>query len=372
MKTVAVIFGGDSCESDVSVLTGVTAVRAMKKEWKVIPLYFTPDGAFLTGDVLLDLDAYKAGEFKGAKTVLFKTGGELFAVKKNRLKKMGKVDVVLNACHGGSGENGALSGYFETLKIPFSSPSVAPSAVAMDKSLSKAVLKGLSVPTVAGKTFRGAFSVESAVRKIKDELGFPVIVKPARLGSSVGIRVAKDERSLSDALAYARRFDDAVLAETFLQNATEVNCAVYRENGKAVCSPLERPVKSGDILSFDDKYLSGKREFPASLNEETANAVQTISKKIYDELCFTGVIRIDFLVADKTVYVNEINAVPGSLSYYLFIKDVSDYGEFLGKLVLEGEREFARKRLLSRKSSGFLWWGSGAKGAKGALAAKKE
>ena len=239
----------------------------------------------------------------------------LYEVKGKKLKKIENIFCAVNCLHGERGEDGALSGLLSMSNIPITSSGILPSAISMDKSFSKIALKGLGVPTLKSITVKSQKEIDKVVK----QFDFPVIVKPNLLGSSIGITKAIDKASLQIGIANALKYGESAIIEPFLENFIEINCAVYRdENGIINLSECERPIARDKILSFGDKYQEGKREFPAKIKKEISEKIKKLTKKVYEGLNFDGVIRIDYFVIDNKVYLNEINSVPGSLSYYLF------------------------------------------------------
>lgn len=361
MKNVAVIFGGVSPERDVSVITGALTLNSLdKKEFNPIPVYVDGNGRWLSGEELFDIDGYKNLNYKKLKSVVLLTDGVLYEVKGKKLKKIGEVFAVINCMHGGAGENGSLAGYMETCGVPIASPSVLPSAVAMDKSASKIFFKGAKIPCLP-----------SVAVKRKEELpkelpfDFPVIVKPACGGSSIGINVVSDAEGLNPAVSEALKFGEKAVIEPYITDYTEINCAAYRKaDGEIVISPCEKPIKKENILSFDDKYSDGTHEFPAKISGKIADKIRGLTARVYEFLEFDGVIRTDFMVINGKVFVNEINAVPGSLAFYLFCDTLKEYSSMLNELISAAVKKYKRKKgYVTRYDSKILSF-SGAKGTK--------
>ena len=345
MKNVLIFFGGRSQEHDVSVITGVFTLNALDKtKFTGIPVYVDKDGAFFTGESLRDVRNFRLKKPNDLKRVTLLPGDDALYLVGRKLKRLFTAYAAINCMHGRNGEDGTLSAVLRLSRIAVASPDVFSSAMAMDKDLTKKCLKASDVPTVDGVTIiRGDFVDEpdhTVLRVMK--LGFPVIIKPANSGSSIGVRVAKDEKTLRSALVDAFRYDVKVLAEKFLVGAKDVNCACYRLNKRLFVSECERPVGS-EFLTFSDKYLGVKngenREFPANLDGETAARIKEITGKVYDEFGFSGIVRIDYLVKGGEVFLNEINSVPGSLAYYLFCDKISAFTDLLTDLLAESVRK---------------------------------
>ena len=321
MKNVAVIFGGKSVEHDISILTGVMALNSIEKDkFNPIPIYISKSGEWFTSKELFDLDGYKNLKIEKLKKVCFISGDNtLYIVKGKKLKKLESIYSVVNCLHGERGEDGAISGMLKLCNISLTSSSILPSAISMDKSISALVLSALKVPVLNSITVDSIGQVDSVIEK----LNFPLIVKPNLLGSSIGISKATDKESLILAIENALKYGEKAVVQPFLQDFIEINCAVYRdENGFIKVSECERPIARDKILSFGDKYKDGKREFPANIDKKLSDKIKKITKKVYTKLNFSGVIRIDYFVSDGKVYLNEINSIPGSLSYYLFFDTI--------------------------------------------------
>ncbi len=361
MKNVAVFFGGVSPERDVSVITGALTLNSLdKQKFNPVPVYVDDDGRWLSGEELFDIDGYKNLKHKKLKRVVLLTDGVLYEVKGKKLKKIGEIFAVINCMHGGEGENGSFSGYVETCGVPIASPSVLPSAVAMDKSASKLFFKGAKIPCLPSVTVKKH-------EKLPKELpfAFPVIVKPACGGSSIGINVVSDAELLNSAVNKALKFGEKAVIESYIKDYTEINCAAYRKaDGEIVVSPCEKPVKKEDILSFDDKYSDGTHEFPAKISGKIADRIRRLTVRIYELFGFDGIVRTDFMIINGKVYVNEINAVPGSLAFYLFCDSLKEFSSLLNELITAAEKKRKdKKEYVTRYDSKILSF-NGAKGAK--------
>ncbi|MDE6189130.1 MAG: D-alanine--D-alanine ligase [Clostridia bacterium] len=338
MKNLAVFYGGNSCEKDISIITALQAMDAADKtKYKIYPIYFTD--CFILPDEYNKVETYaKATPPNGKRLVL--NGRELYAVKKSKLKKLADIDCALLCAHGGCGENGALQGFLEIHNIPYTSPGVLASAVGMDKAVCKMICRRLSLPVLPyGTIYEG--ESESALAKIVARIGFPMIVKPAKQGSSIGISICKDDAELEENLKVAFNYDKKVVIEKALTNFKEINCACVKIKDKIYPSTLEEPVGWQDFLTFEDKYMSNcgkitkasaKRIYPAKLSENDTAKIQFMTSKLYSALECKGIVRCDFLLDSDSgeVYLNEINTVPGSLAGYLYedrdikLKDIID------------------------------------------------
>ena len=346
MKNVLVIFGGESCEHDVSVVTGVMTLNGIdKKLYSQIGVYVGKNGKWYTNSKFNDISIFKSVNLQELdEVVLLPSDNCLYKIKKGKLKKLCEIYSAINCCHGGDGEGGGIFAVLKQSRIPCTSADLFASSVAMDKEFTKIALKGIGVKCLSCvRIDRDRFYLkkDEALRLIEIRLGFPVIIKPARLGSSIGIRLAKDEKELERGLTVAFGYDEKVIIEKALRGFREINCAVYKSGGKIVASECEEPNLRGEILSFEDKYKAQtQKDFPAKIDEKTSDKIKNTSKAVYERLKFSGVIRIDYLIVGDDVYLNEINTIPGSLAYYLFCKNTLEFGDFISKLIEESVDEY--------------------------------
>lgn len=365
MKNVAVFFGGRSPEREISVITGVFVLNSLDKtQYNPIAIFIDGDGKFYTGDKLSNLEFYKSINRKAITECSFLAGdNKLYKLKNGRVN--GRIDIyaAINCLHGKCGEDGSLSGYAATCNLPLLSAGIFAEAMSIDKDFTKLVLKSIDVKTVDYVRIKRERFFENgdlAVKFVGDKLGYPVIVKPSRLGSSIGIEKADDPNSLFSALTNAFCYDDKVVCEKYLQCATDVNCAVYGTEKRVCVSRVEQTSTTHDLLTFDDKYgnrkLSGsfKNDLPP-IDERLQNEIKSVCEKIYKRFEFTSIVRFDFLLCNGKAYLNEINAIPGSLAYYFFCEKISDFGALLSLLLHDcAERYRKQKNLLSSFKSNVL------------------
>ncbi len=335
---ILLIYGGTSCEHDVSVITACLArgyfqgnlycaYLSKSNECFLVPNDYTP--------------ARHVTE-KLKNRVVFLFGEGKFAVMRGkRIVKTVQIDAVVNCCHGYSGEDGSVAALCQLLNVPLIGSPLIPSAVAMDKYVSKIVLREYGFPVLEGFELKRSDDLKDCT------VNYPVVVKPVTLGSSIGVAVARDDDELATALLNAFKYDGRVLVERALGDFTELNCAVMRTRGEVVSSAVDCPVTLNDILTFEDKYVSGsaadaeRAKVPDSLVAE----VKKMTERIYERLGFSGVIRVDYLLDNerKELYVNEINAIPGSLAYGLWEQRFTraEYGQALVEQAVADHRENA-------------------------------
>ena len=358
MKTkVAMLFGGKSVEHEVSVISGIQAIMNMDTDkYEVIPVYMTKKNEMYVGDNIGKIESYKDinGLIAGSTRVIMVNTGDKVSLVQYPAKKLGKninidIDVVFPVVHGTNVEDGALQGYLKTIGIPFVGCDVTASAVGMDKYIMKMILKEAGVPVLDAKIFTLSdyADMDGLVEKIESSIGYPVIIKPVNLGSSVGISVAKNRVELTTSIDDAFRYATKVLAEHAIEQLREINCSVLGDENEAIASECEEPLHSKDILSYEDKYVSNaksggskgmasvSRKIPADLSPEERENVREIAVKSFKALGCNGVSRIDFMIdeSDGKLYFNEINTIPGSLAFYLWEPIGVPYKELLDRMI---------------------------------------
>lgn len=395
MKTnIAVFFGCRSVEHEVSIISAVQAMRAINREkYDVTPVYVAKDGQMYTGDNLFEIENYRnlPELLKAAKRVTFvkeKDAVLMHCLDQKMFKKVPDVavDLAFPIVHGTNCEDGTMAGYFEFLGLPYISCDIISAAVGMDKAVFKDVLKSAGLPVLDCIKFRAReYTLDKAAitEKIKTQIGFPLIVKPVNLGSSVGITKVKDESELDEAIRLGISFSDIILVEKAITSLREINCSVLGDSDECEASVCEEPFMNDEILSYEDKYLGGGksggaskgmaslgRKIPADLPEEKSNEIRELSCKIFKAIGASGVVRIDFLLDADTgnVYANEINTIPGSLAFYLWEATGLKYTDMIDRLVeVAFRRQRNRDNLTFTIDTNILSGVSfGAKGAKGA------
>ena len=375
MKTrVAMMFGGKTVEHEVSVISGIQALMAMDTEkYDVIPVYLTKENDMYIGEGIGNISSYKdipALLAKSQRVIMISEGGRVllqpYPLRRWGANKPLEVDIVFPVVHGTNVEDGALQGYLKTLGVPFVGPDVTASAVSMDKFITKAVLKMHGIPVLDAEvyTLSDYEDMDTLVPAIEERFGYPVIVKPVNLGSSVGISIAKTGAELVNALDDAFRYATRVLVEHAIAHLREINCSVLGDENDAIASECEEPLHSEDILSYEDKYVNsgGKgskggskggqgskgagmanlaRKIPADLSPEERENVRDLAVRSFKALGCNGVSRIDFMIDEDNgqLYFNEINPIPGSLSFYLWEPAGVPYTELLDRMI-----ELARTR----------------------------
>jgi len=366
MKTrVALMFGGKSVEHEVSVISGIQAYLSMDTEkYDVIPVYLTKKNEMYVGEKIGKIESYKNIDalLKDSQRVIMMNENDHIMLTPYPQKLFGKkeaqeIDIVFPVVHGTNVEDGALQGYFKTLGVPFVGCDVTASAVGMDKFIMKTILKEYDVPLLDAAVYKLAdySDMEGLMDKIEAKFGYPVIIKPVNLGSSVGISVAKTRVELANAIDDSFRYSTKILVEHAISSLREINCAVLGDENEAIASECEEPLHTKDILSYEDKYVSNAkgsgskgmasvaRKIPADLSPEQREEVRELAVRSFQALGCNGVARIDFMIDEETgkLYFNEINTIPGSLAFYLWEPIGIPYKELLDRMI---QLAFKRKR----------------------------
>lgn len=369
---IAVLFGGRSVEHEVSVISALQAISYMdKSKYDIIPIYMTKSNEMYMGEAVGDIEAYKdiPGLISKSERVYFYNEGERVYIKGTKSGMFSKpvmrdVDLVFPIIHGTNVEDGALQGYLKTVGIPFCGSDVTASAISMDKYATKVILKENGIPVLDAKVFTQSdyANIEATMDDIEKIFGYPVIVKPINLGSSVGIGVANDRNSLEEAIDDAYRYASKILVEHAISNLREINCAVLGDENEAMPSECEEPMHTDEILSYEDKYVNNakktgskgmasvSRQIPANISDKMRDEIRELSVKAFKVLGCNGVARLDFMIdadSDK-VYFNEINPIPGSLSFYLWEPAGVPYSKLLDRII-----DLALKRMRMEKELTF-------------------
>ena len=363
-----------------------------------MPVYISKDRDFYSGPELRNVQTFTDMNTlkKNVPLVhLVKKDGKVVVepLKKSFFKKSEEVviDLAIPVMHGTNGEDGSIQGLLEMLKLPYAGCDVIAAGCGQDKSVMKHMLENSGLPLCPWTWIYGCdYDENKAEIKAKvAELGYPVVLKPACLGSSVGIVIAHSEDELDAAVEEAGQYDEKIVIEQMVQNLREINCSVLGDHFECRPSVLEEVTKGAEILDFKDKYLgSGKtkgaksqgmasasRIVPAPISEEMTQEIQSLAVKTFKVLGSSGVCRIDFMINDATgqVYVNEINTIPGSLAFYLWKEAGMSFTELMDALVKQAiDRQRRREKRITSFDSNILsnFSASSAKGVKGVKGVK--
>lgn len=339
---VIVVFGGDSVEHDISIITGVQVLNNLNKErFNIFPIYLSKRKQFYYSKNFFNIKTFTKRNFLKDKKCfnVFLNNNGLY--KKGLFTKLiAKFEFAFLATHGGVGENGGLQGFFETINMPYSSCGILSSAIGMNKWLTKCFLKTENLPYVTGIMVFGKEKFNC--NYIKD-FSLPLIVKPCSLGSSVGISYCRTKSQVKNAVSFAKLFDNNIIIEKSVENLKEVNIAVLGNEYKQEVSDIEEVLKTDDILSFENKYLTENsakgmentnRVLPAKLDSKTKQQIEDIAVKVFKNLGCRGVVRFDFLINSLTneVFLNEFNTIPGSFANYLWQTKKYSFSKLLDKI----------------------------------------
>jgi len=307
---IAILFGGSSFEHEISIVSAITLKKVLKKS-TITYIFVSPDRKFYLIDTdKINSKLFSSGEYKKSKELTLRQGG--FFIDGMFGAKAVLFDAVLNLIHGRDGEDGKISSMMEFFGIPFISPRIEASALSYNKLYTKFLAQSLGVKTVA-------YEHLSRDNERKIAMDYPVIVKPVRLGSSIGVSIVKEQSELDYALDVAFEFDSDVIVESFIDGVKEYNQAGCHTNDWEL-SIIEEPQKE-EFLDFEKKYMDFSRDsqvLAADLDDAMKGKIQESFKKIYDPLFYGSIIRCDFFVVDGEVLLNEINPIPGSMANYLF------------------------------------------------------
>lgn len=395
MKTnIGVFFGGRSTEHEISVISASQAMNAINRDrYDVTPVYITKQGKWYTGDALLDVANYRdipALLSKCTEVYMQPVFGDFNLYRKHKVffdkAVIGKLDIVFPVLHGSNGEDGVFEGVLESIGIPFAGCNTLSSANGMDKITMKMILQACNVPVVDYVWFTDGqwrSDRDSMIEMVEKKLGYPVIVKPANLGSSVGIGRAADRDALIEKINDAERYSSRIIVEHMVENLHEVNCSVLGDCDEYQTSVCEEPIKSGEILSYEDKYMGGtkgakgmqasQKRIPADLPTEISDRIRFLAGETFRVLSCHGVSRVDVIMdADNgNIYVNEINTIPGSLSFYLWEATGLSFDKLMDRLVkLALKRQRQREMKVVSYDQNIFSLGGGVKGAKGAKGVK--
>lgn len=401
---VGVFFGGESVEHEVSIISAIQAMNKIDEEkYEIIPVYITKDGENYTGDMLKDLDVYQdlslIKKYCDNVVLYCKDGAFVLQKKKGLIKSIVKeIDIAFPIVHGTNVEDGALQGYFQTIGIPSVGPNVYAAVAGQDKVIMKDIWKEASLPMTKYVWFYDTEyreDIEKILSKI-EKLKYPVIVKPATTGSSVGIKVCDNLESLKEGIDDAIQYDQKIIVEEVVENLKEVNIAVMGNYDNQKVSEIEEVISGNKFLTYDDKYIGGgkgklkggyknysktsskgmasaNRKLPADIDEETRKEVEKIAIEAFKALGTSGNSRIDFLIDEKTnkVYVNEINSIPGSLAFYLWDAKNINFTQVLDDMINIGIKDYKKRKGKTHSFDTNILKGfaanGGLKGAKGKL-----
>jgi D-alanine-D-alanine ligase len=391
--TVGVIFGSRSVEHDVSIVTAHQVMRALdSKRYEVVPIYITRDGGWLVGDPLRDIKNFqndRVGEMLGIKEAVLSpnTGykGVIAPPVSGMLGRssLQKLDLVFPVVHGAHGEDGTLQGLCELADLPYAGCGVMASAIAVDKPMTKTVMQANGIPVLDGMVVTRQQLVadrEAVLDRIEAQFGYPLFVKPASLGSSIGIARVSDRDMLGNHLDVAANFDRRILVEAAAEGAIEINCAVLGIGDDLRASVCEQPISFEEFLTYEEKYMregggmkGAERKIPAPISDELTAQIQQATIDAFRAIGGHGTARVDYLVNESTgeYFVNEINTMPGSLAFYLWEPEGLSPQNLVDELIRIAQEAYAQKRQTRYNYKTGLVAHAAAKGLKGIKGLKK-
>ncbi len=389
---VGVIFGGESVEHEVSIITAVQAMGYMdSNKYEIVPIYVAKDRTWYTGKMLMEMDVYR--DFNTLKRyakkvtlVKTETGFFLQSVKGLFHHNVAEIDIAFPIVHGKGAEDGSLAGFLDFIGIPYVGCNVLGAALGQDKVVQRQLMELNQIPVPKYTWFYDNEYLTDSAKIVKEvkKLGYPVIVKPAKLGSSIGISIATSAKDLDKCITEAITYDNKIVVEQVIPNLLEVNCSVFGNYEYQETSSLAEMMTKNQFLTFDDKYLSGGKGkckmgmkgagkmstgemvIPARISKKLEQRVRDLSIQTFRALNLSGTVRIDFLINRETdeVYVNEPNTIPGSLSFYMW-RGIKDYKTLLDDMITTAIKDYknASKKTTSFDSN-ILSTFNGAKGMK--------
>jgi len=372
-KNIGIFFGGRSVEHEISIISAMQAMKAIDSEkYDVTPVYISKDGEWFTGNWLRYFDNFrnlKETLKNSVKITPSLNAGEglLLSYPKGFMKSskvVAKIDVAFPVFHGAFGEDGCMQGVFELMNIPYVGSGVAASSIGMNKVYTKQICREIDIPVIdfysvdADSWFADK---EKFVSEIEKKFKFPLIVKPNNLGSSIAVSKAKNRTELENAVELVAMYSNEILIERFVTSIREINCSVAETSDGAQVSECEEPVvNSSELLSFEEKYMStggasqgmagSKRKVPADIPEKTKKEIEEYSLRLFKHLDCSGIIRIDYILdeAEKKVYMNEVNTIPGSLSFYLWEAKGIKFADILTSIIENSIKRFSKKNKLKK------------------------
>lgn len=370
-KNIGVFFGSGSVEHDISIITAQLIIAGLKNlGYRVTPVYITKQGKWMLGEDLGDLKLFSDPNKKIEEQEHYaeyyldmqESISKMVFKKKRLLGKSIVIDLAFPALHGTLGEDGTIQGLFEMFGVPYVGCGVAASAIAMDKALTKILLRDAGIPTTQFVYFCKTDWEKDrhyTIRNIQQNLKFPVMVKPAHLGSSIGIGKAKDEKELEQKIEVALYYDNKVVVEEVVEDLMDVTCCLIG-NDEPVASLLQESLYTLDLFSFEDKYIkggggqTGKNQrsvvIPARLDNKTTTVIQEVAISVYKLLGCSGIARVDFLINRKTnkFFANEVNPLPGTLYHHLWQASGVELSELLNKLITFAQERHRQQKEISR------------------------
>ncbi len=366
METIGVFFGSRSPEHDVSIITGELIISGLRSlGYRVVPVYLDKKGTWFLGEKLGAIGFFQQRErnFSGVRgyTLDLAQTGTLVFRPRSVFRKPVVIDIAFPAFHGRNGEDGTIQGLFELLDVPYVGCDVVSSALSMDKVLTKLLYQQYGLPTTAFVYFQKQDwerDRSAVMKRITDSLRWPVFVKPARLGSSIGIARAENEKDCAFAIDVALHYDEKVIVENGVAQCLDLTCAVLGLDDPLPSLVQETAFDRG-FLSYEDKYLkgggtqTGKAQqsivIPARIDAEASERIREYARRVFSLFGCSGIARVDFLydLQSRQIFVNEINTLPGTLYHHLWKASGIELPDLLSRLLGYARERHTKNRVIT-------------------------
>lgn len=340
-QKIGIAFGGKSVEHDISILTGIQVLNALDKEkYEFFIFYFAKNNLVYTNSCLGELNFYKKLDLDDRDEIIFsQKDNQPGFFYKLKPKKFFNLDCIICCFHGAIAEDGTISSLFELINLPYTSSELKQSKIVQDKSLTKELVKSLNYKVIPYVKISLSEEYDIKINNFISEVGYPLIVKPNTLGSSIGINVIKTAEELTSKIMDSFAYDSVLIIEPKIENFKELNCAALRSN-EVITSAIEEIINENNILTFKDKYLRNKKQntsrlIPSPIEKTLEDKIKLETKKIYEFLELDGVVRMDYIydLNAEVLYLNEVNNIPGSMGFYLFEKEGINFTLLLDKII---------------------------------------
>lgn len=338
---IGILYGGKSVEHEVSILTALQVFKSIdKSKYNVELFYISKNNEIIISSDLINIENYKSNIFKNKAEIFFyqKNNIVYYSEIGKRIKRPKYIDAFIVCVHGNNVENGIVSSILEFNNAAYTCSDNTESGIIQDKDYTKIFLNHYGIKTLDYKVYNS--DCLERIDKIKEEIFMPCIIKPTRLGSSIGINIVEDIENFENGLKTALKFENKVIIEPLLKDFKEFNCACFKYHNEYITSTIEEIKNIHSILTYEDKYQNKevKKELPALINDELTNEIKELTKRIYILFNLKGIVRIDYIYKDNALYVNEINNIPGSLGYYLFTKEGISFTKLIDMQIKEAIR----------------------------------
>lgn len=354
---IGIIYGGKSVEHEVSILTALQVYKAMDKEkYNVELFYITKNNQIIISSDLVNVECYKIKEFRNKAEIFFyqKNDDVYYRLLNKRTKREKKIDAFIVCVHGNNVENGIVSALLEFNNAAYTCSDNTESGILQDKDYTKIFLNHFGINTLPYVVFKN--NIDKEITQLQEDIFMPCIIKPSRLGSSVGIVFVEDKENFKNELKKALKFENKLIIEPLLKEFREFNCACFKYHNEYIVSTIEEVINIHKVLTYEDKYQNKdvKKELPALIDEALTDTIKELTRRIYKLFNLKGIVRIDYLYKDNILYVNEINNIPGSLAYYLFTKEGITFTKLLDMQIKEALKDKQNRNFITQEHNEIL------------------